>query len=146
MEQALFCIYLFIQHQFRSRTFPWDSRDPAEPPCILPDRREFQFQSPPSLQVSSLTHPLPWIIGVFLTPRSEDLVLVLSGMKTKMPNPDFLRKCDLFFLGQPMGRVWSTLRSRADTLPAREAGVQLQGQLCLDFSLSPRMSDCPSVT
>lgn len=140
MEQALFCIYLFIQHQFRSRTFPWHSRDPAEPPHILPDRREFQFQSPPSLQVPSSSALDYWGFC------SEGLVLFHCGMKTKMPNPDFLRKCDLFFLRQPMGRVWSTLRSRADTLPAEEAGVQLQGQLCLDVSLSLRMSGCPSVT
>lgn len=83
---------------------------------------------------------------LFLMPLSERLVLFRCAMKTKMPNPDFLRKCDLFFLRQPMGRALGTPRSRADTLPARGVGVQLQCQLCLGFSLSPRMSDCPSVT
>lgn len=51
-----------------NRTFPWDSNDPAEPPCIPPDRREFQLQSPPSLQVPSLPHPLPWVVAVFNGP------------------------------------------------------------------------------
>lgn len=115
-----FVLYSFIQHQFRKRTFPWGSSDPAELPCILPDRRESQLPSPPAPHLPSLTHPLAWLVVLFLNPLSECLVLFCCAMETKMPNADFLRKCDLFFLRQPTGRASSTPRSRADTVPARE--------------------------